>query len=86
MNIYDCKVGDVVATGDSYGYSPCVCIKEKYHNENFGFTVVDFLNLTDGTVYESGAAEGFSTDECQRIERISPEQVEKIKKVWGVEC
>ena len=60
MTIYDCKVGYVVVTGDSYGMSPCLCIDGPKKSENGNFDVMIFLNLTDGTIYESGGLPGVS--------------------------
>lgn len=84
MSIYDCKRGDVVVTGDSLGYSPCVCVKEKHFSENYGFDVVIFLDLTTGLTHVSGGKENFRLDFCQKVDKISESEVERILKVWGV--
>lgn len=83
-DIYECELGDVVSTGDSYGMSPCVCLGQQ-RSESGPFDAVIFLELTSGRVFESGGVPGYHTDDCMLIERIKPEQVEVIKKAWGVE-
>lgn len=83
-NLLECKFGDVVQTGDSYGYNICVCTQEKHINEH-GLTVVTFLNLVNGSQYDSGCKPGGEhyLDYCQRvIDRLSEKQVLKIKEVW----
>ena len=82
MNIYEAKVGDVVITGASYGASPCVCVRDKYFNENYGFDCVDFLCLVTGKVHSSGGRPGYSKDFCQLIERIDEVKLNKLKEVW----
>lgn len=86
MDLYKCKVGDVVVTGDSYGSSPCVCIKDLGESEekDCPFHVVTFLDLTNGGVHESGGILGYQTDDCMLVDRVKPAQVEVIKKAWGV--
>ena len=84
MNLYDCKIGDVVLTGDSYGMSCCVCIEERTYKEDYGFDMVVFLDLTTGNSHESGGTGQFPLDYCYLCDRISKEQVERVKQVWGV--
>ena len=88
MNLYDCKVGDVVLTGDSYGMSPCVCIKEKHFDEGYKFDVVEFLDLTNGATHLSGCKIGSESllDKCHYISEypLSEKELENLKKVWNV--
>lgn len=84
MSVYDCKRGDVVITGDSYSCSPCVCIKEKYWEENYGFDVVIFLDLTTGSTHKSGGKDNFRLDFCQKVDKITEVEVVRVLKVWGV--
>lgn len=83
MRLNEVKVGDVVITGDSYGMSPCVCVKASYFNENYQFNCVDFLNLTTGDVYASGGKTPAYEDYCQLIERLEERELERILKVWN---
>lgn len=87
MNLYTCKVGDVVLTGDSYGMSPCVCIEESHMDYNLNCDVVTFLDLCNGSVHEAGCSPGFEylLDECRKISyRLSEKEVKRLKKVWNV--
>lgn len=83
MNLYKCEVGDVVITGDQYGMSPCVCIESKHRIDNASFEVVTFLNLTNGITHESGGISGYPLDDCVFTEKISLQEVERIKSVWA---
>lgn len=87
MNLYKCKVGDIVMTGDSYGMFVCLCIKESHLNENHPFNVVTFLDMTDGSIHLSGAVDERSPylDDCRFLQHVPQEYVEKIKKAWKVE-
>lgn len=87
MNLYNCKLNQIVITGDSYGMSPYLVVAEKHYDENLGFDVVTFLNLTNGCPHDSGGRtdSGFSLDSCQVIDVVSPEQAQKIKEVWDYE-
>ena len=80
MNLYNCKVGDIVLTGDSYGMDVCVCIKERHFDLDYGFDVVTFLDMADGGVHKSGASNDFCSylDDCHFIKSIKPEYVENI--------
>lgn len=82
MNLYDCRVGDVVITGDSYGMSPCVCVAEKHMSDEYPFEVVTFLDLTNGVEYNSGGVGMVSLDECMRVDKISQNVVDRIKRAW----
>lgn len=84
MNLYSCRIGDIVMTGDNYGMSPCVCIKERHLASHGRYDVVLFLDLTDGKVHDSGGVSGVYLDDCYYITRVKPEQVEVIKKAWNV--
>lgn len=83
MNLYNCKLGQIVITGDSYGVSPCLVVAETHHSEELGFNVVTFLDLTTGVSHESGGISGQPLDYCQIIDSVSPEQAQKIKDAWG---
>ena len=84
MNLYDCKLGQIVITGDSHGMSPCLVIAEKHYDEDYDFNVVTFLDLTNGLPHKSGGREdsGYSLDYCQVIDVVSPEQAQRIKDAW----
>lgn len=84
MFLLECKIGDVITTGDNYGCHPAVCIKERYTTEN-GMICVELLNLTTGEIYDSGAHPDYLhlVDDCQLVERIDLDQIEMIKKVWS---
>lgn len=86
MNLYNCKLNQIVITGDSYGMSPCLVVKEKHYDENFNFDVVSFLDLTTGMIHSSGSRNeyAYDLDHCEVVDSISQEQAEKIKKVWGL--
>lgn len=72
------KIGDVVITGDSNGVNISVCIKARNNDSN-----VTFLSLLDGACQSFKKNEGFDLSTCQKFDRISPEQVEIIKKAWN---
>ena len=82
MNLYNCRVGDIVMTGDSYGMYLCLCIRASHPKEGYPYNLVDFLNLTDGSVHDSGSVSDAYLDDCYYVTRIEPEQVEEIKKRW----
>lgn len=85
MNIYDCKRGNVVLTGDSMGMAACLCIEEKRYDVRYGFEVVTFLDLTTGSIHESGGKNGFSLDSCHFLDKISEERTKRVIKVWEKE-
>lgn len=82
MNVYGCKVGDIVLTGDSYGMDVCVCTKETHYSEQFKFNVVQFLCLTNGNYHESGANNENYQDSCHLISQISQEEVDFLIQKW----
>jgi len=82
ISVYDCEVGDIVLTGDSYGMDVCVCIKEKHMSQNLGMAVVEFLCLTNGEIHESGAIYDSYEDDCQYLSSVPKEQVDFIIKQW----
>jgi hypothetical protein len=84
MNLYNCKVGDVVLTGDSYGMDVCVCIKETHFDADYGFDVVTFLDMTDGGVHKSGGSNEAFLDQCYLIQHVDEDTVSKIKKAWNI--
>jgi hypothetical protein len=73
MDILDCKRGDVVCTGDSYGYELCVCLEE-FHPSN-GLNVVTLMELNSGMQYESGYAPGYYGDYCELRGKMSEEEI-----------
>jgi hypothetical protein len=85
MNLYDCKLNQVVVTGDSYGMSPCLVVAEKHYDEEYGFDIVTFLDLTNGLTHDSGGkvGSGFRLDDCHLVETLSPAEAGRIKEVWG---
>jgi hypothetical protein len=85
MNLYDCKLNQIVITGDSYGMSPCLVVAERHSNPDCEYDVVTFLDLTTGSSHDSGGLVdcGFKLDDCRVVDRVSPEQAQKIKEVWG---
>lgn len=87
MNLYNCKLNQVVITGDSYGMDPCLVVAERHYNKDYGYDVVTFLDLTGGHTHDSGGRTdlGYSLDHCQVVGKVSPEQAQKIKEVWGYE-
>jgi len=81
-SIYDCKVGDIVMTGDSYGMDLCVCTKERHESESLKIPVVEFLCLTTGAIHESGSVYSSYEDDCHLISRISKEEVDFLREKW----
>jgi len=85
MNLQDCKVGDVVMTGDLYGLDLCVCITPSHYNKDFGFNVVTFLCLTNGNIHDSGSSNSTYEDDCNYVTNISQEEVDVIIEKWKID-
>lgn len=83
MNLYNCKRGDLVMTGDNYRMSPCVCLRPKHRESNYSFDTVTFLRLTDGKIYESGAANSAYLDRCDDVAcRLPEDELIPLVKLW----
>lgn len=84
-SIYDCRIGHIVLTGDSFGMDVCCCIAETGASENpdCTYSVVKFLNMVDGSIHESGAVESAYLDVCYLISKISVGEAMKLKEFWS---
>lgn len=75
IDIYECKPGYVVMTGDSYGLDLCIALRELPvgHEENqYSFQVIEFLDLQNFTKHQSGGQYGY-TDDCYLIAKFNLE-------------